>query len=121
MDGVKKSLPKKFLIKGQILFLSKLKRESFVEASLLRVGLPVLVYILTTMQLLYSISTTNSLLPIMIKRFTLSMMVSYLVVMYCKLQAINSMQMAKERVMRRVTFTITKVMWLERITSLAWS
>lgn len=33
MDGVKKSLPKKFLIKGQILFLSKLKMESFVEAA----------------------------------------------------------------------------------------
>ncbi len=121
MDGVKKSLPKKFLIKGQILFLSKLKRESFVEASLLRVGLPVVVHMLTTIQLLYSISTTNSLLPVMIKRFTLSMMVSCLVVVYWKLEAINSMQMAKEGVMGRVTITITKVMLLVRRGSLAWS
>ena len=121
MDGVKKFLPKKFLIKGQILLFSKLKRELFVEASLLRVGLPVVVHMLTTMQLLYSISTTNSLLPIMITRFILSMMVSYLVVMYWKLEVINSMQITMDRVMGRGTITITKVMWLERSTLLAWS
>ncbi len=81
MDGVKKSLLKKYLIKGQILFLSKLKRELFVEASLLRVGVTEVVYILTTMQLLYSISMANSLLPIMIKRLALTIMVSCLVIM----------------------------------------
>ena len=87
MDGVKKSLPKKFLIKGQILFLSKLKMESFVEASLLRVGVAV-VHGLTTMQLLYSISTINSLQS-MIMRYALPMMVSGLVVASSQLEAIN--------------------------------
>ncbi len=81
MDGVKKSLGRMFSIKDQLLSLSKLQKVLFVEASLLRVGVAV-VHMLTTMQLLYSISTTNSLLPIMIMRLSLSTMVSYLVVMY---------------------------------------
>ena len=88
MDGVKKSLGRKFSIKDQLLFLSKLKKELFAEASLLRVGLQV-VDLLTTMQLLYSISTTNSLLPIIMKRFTLKIMVSCLVVASSQLEAIN--------------------------------
>ena len=119
-DGAKRFLDRKFSIRDQILFFFKLKKEWFAEGLLLRVGLPV-VHGRTTMQLLYSISTTNSLLPVMITRFTLSMMVSCLVVMYWKLEAINSMQMAKDKVMGRVTITITKVMWLESSTSLAWS
>ena len=89
MDGAKRSLHRKFSIRDQISFFSKLKKESFAEALLLRVGLQV-VDTLKTMQLLYSISTSaNSLLPIMIKRFTLSLMVSDLVIMYSKLEVIN--------------------------------
>ena len=70
MDGVKKSLPRKFSTKDQRLFSSKLKKELFVEASLLRVGLPVLEHGIKTMQLSCSISKKNSFLANLKEQFT---------------------------------------------------
>ena len=90
MDGAKKHLLRESLIRDQQSFLLKLKKKSFAEDSLLRVGVAMVVNGLTTMQLSYSISTSaNSLLLVIKMQFTLSMMVSDLVLMYSKLEVIN--------------------------------